>query len=131
MPLRIHPATSIFQKIFFWFLLNLVIVAATLAVFFAFQSQVGPIQVKVEKRADTVPLTVEDQGPGVASQNLDRLFELFFRPEPSRDRDSGGVGLGLAIVKTCIETCKGSVSAANLKPNGFAVTIRLPAGRSA
>jgi len=35
------------------------------------------------------------------------------------------VGLGLAIVKTCIETCKGTVSAQNLKPQGFAVTITL------
>jgi two-component system sensor histidine kinase CpxA len=81
--------------------------------------------VRAEKRVDTVLLTIEDKGPGVAEQNLDRLFEPFFRPEPSRDSDSGGVGLGLAIVKRCIDTCKGSVSAANRKPNGFAVTISL------
>lgn len=90
----------------------------------------GPIRVRAEKRADTVLLIVEDKGPGVAAQYLDRLFEPFFRPEPSRDRDSGGVGLGLAIVKRCIDTCKGSVSAANLAPNGFAVTISLLSGSS-
>jgi two-component system sensor histidine kinase CpxA len=66
-------------------------------------------------------------GSGVPDDLLDQLFEPFFRPEASRDRDSGGVGLGLAIVKTCVETCKGTVSAANLKPKGFAVTIHLNA----
>ena len=53
------------------------------------------------------------------------LHRPFSRPEPSRDRDSGGVGFGLAIVKTGVEACKGTVSAANIAPNGFAVTIIL------
>lgn len=85
----------------------------------------GPIYVSAEIRNDEVAIEVRDTGPGVSEDLLDQLFEPFFRPEPSRDRDSGGVGLGLAIVKTCIETCKGTVSARNLKPKGFAVTITL------
>jgi two-component system sensor histidine kinase CpxA len=85
----------------------------------------GPIYVTAEKRSDGVEIKVRDAGPGVPENLLDQLFEPFFRPEASRDRDSGGVGLGLAIVKTCVETCKGTVSAANLKPNGFVVTITL------
>ena len=85
----------------------------------------GPIYVSAEKRKDVVEIEVRDNGSGVPEDLLDQLFEPFFRPEASRDRDSGGVGLGLAIVKTCVETCKGAVSAANLKPNGFAVTITL------
>ncbi len=85
----------------------------------------GPIYVTAEKRSDVVEIEVRDAGPGVPQDLVDQLFEPFFRPEASRDRDSGGVGLGLAIVKTCIETCKGTVSAANLQPNGFAVTITL------
>ena len=85
----------------------------------------GPITVSAEKKADGIALEVRDTGPGVPENLLDQLFEPFFRPEPSRDRDSGGVGLGLAIVKTCVETCDGTVSARNLKPSGFAVTITL------
>ena len=85
----------------------------------------GPIVLTAEKRLDAVEIEVRDAGPGVPEDLVDQLFEPFFRPEASRDRDSGGVGLGLAIVKTCIETCKGTVSAANLQPNGFAVTITL------
>lgn len=85
----------------------------------------GPIYVSAEKRKDAVEIEVRDNGSGVPEELLDQLFEPFFRPEPSRDRDSGGVGLGLAIVKTCVEACKGRVSAANLQPNGLAVTIIL------
>lgn len=87
----------------------------------------GAIYIVAEKRKDKVIIEVRDNGPGVPEDIIDQLFEPFFRPEPSRDRDSGGVGLGLSIVKTCIETCKGTASAANLKPNGFAVTITLNA----
>ena len=87
----------------------------------------GPIVVTAQKRNGGVDIQVRDAGSGVPDDLLDQLFEPFFRPEASRDRDSGGVGLGLAIVKTCVETCKGTVSAANHKPKGFAVTIHLNA----
>jgi two-component system sensor histidine kinase CpxA len=85
----------------------------------------GPIAIRAEAARDTVKIVVRDNGPGVPGGLIDQLFEPFFRPEVSRDRESGGVGLGLAIVKTCVETCKGTVSAANLQPSGFAVTIML------
>ena len=85
----------------------------------------GPIDITAQKRNGVIEIEVRDAGSGVPEDLLDQLFEPFFRPEASRDRDSGGVGLGLAIVKTCVETCKGTVSAANLEPKGFAVTITL------
>jgi len=85
----------------------------------------GPIYVSAEKRNNEVAIEIRDAGSGVPEDLIDQLFEPFFRPEPSRDRDSGGVGLGLAIVKTCVETCEGTVSARNIEPKGFAVTITL------
>ena len=85
----------------------------------------GPIHVSAKRKGDKIKIQVKDSGPGVPDDLVEQLFEPFFRPQPSRDRCSGGVGLGLAIVKTCIETCKGTVSAQNLKPKGFAVTITL------
>jgi two-component system sensor histidine kinase CpxA len=87
----------------------------------------GPIVVAAEKTKERVKIIVRDNGPGVPENLLDQLFEPFFRPELSRDRDTGGAGLGLAIVKTCVETCKGTVSAANLQPQGFAVAMTLRA----
>lgn len=85
----------------------------------------GPIHVLAEKRKDEITMEVRDSGPGVSDNFLHQLFEPFFRLEPSRNRDSGGVGLGLAIVKTCIETCRGTVSARNMESGGFAVTMVL------
>jgi two-component system sensor histidine kinase CpxA len=86
----------------------------------------GPIKITAEREKDEIIIQVIDSGPGVPDQLLDKLFEPFYRPEPSRKRESGGVGLGLAIVKTCVSTCKGSVNAKNLTPTGFAITIRIP-----
>jgi len=86
----------------------------------------GPIHVSAKREGNKIEIQVKDSGPGVPDDLVKHLFEPFFRPEPSRDPCSGGVGLGLAIVKTCIETCKGTVSARNLKPKGFAITVTLP-----
>lgn len=85
----------------------------------------GPITIRAAKKQRQVEITVQDDGPGVQEDLLDQLFEPFFRPEMSRDRNSGGSGLGLAIVKTCIQTCQGEVSARNTQPKGFAVAITL------
>ncbi|XOF35250.1 MAG: sensor histidine kinase [Candidatus Electrothrix sp. YB6] len=90
-----------------------------------YAGKAGPISVAAEERNGQVEISVKDCGPGVAEEYLDRLFDPFFRPEPSRDRSSGGVGLGLAIVKTCVETCRGTVSARNRQEGGFAVSFFL------
>ncbi len=87
----------------------------------------GMIDVTAEEGNGVVEVQIRDNGPGVPADLLHQLFEPFFRPETSRSRDTGGVGLGLAIVKTCVETCKGTVSAVNLQPRGVAVKIILPA----
>jgi two-component system, OmpR family, sensor histidine kinase CpxA len=86
----------------------------------------GPVKITAEREKDEMFVRIIDSGPGVPEHLLNKLFEPFYRPEPSRKRESGGVGLGLAIVKTCVAACKGSVTAENLKPYGFVVTIRLP-----
>lgn len=86
----------------------------------------GPIYVSARKQRNKVLIEVRDSGSGVPEDLLNQLFEPFFRPEPARDRSSGGVGLGLAIVKSCVEACQGTVTAKNCQPAGFAVTIALP-----
>ncbi|MCG8337890.1 MAG: HAMP domain-containing histidine kinase [Proteobacteria bacterium] len=87
----------------------------------------GPIKVAANLIDGKAEITVSDSGTGVSEEHLDKLFDPFYRPESARDRESGGVGLGLTIVKTCIKACNGTVSAKNLKPTGFAVTISLNA----
>ncbi len=92
----------------------------------AYAGQAGPIRISAKKEKSAVVIEVQDSGPGVPENLLDKIFEPFFRPESARDRESGGVGLGLSIVKTCMDACGGTVSARNLHPKGFSVTLSLP-----
>jgi two-component system OmpR family sensor kinase len=72
-------------------------------------------------------LTVRDEGPGIDPADADRIFEPFYRADPSRARTSGGVGLGLAIVKAIVEAHGGTVSA---RPGpGGTFVVRVPTRR--
>ena len=85
----------------------------------------GPITIIGEAREARVHLIVADRGPGVPEAALQQIFDPFFRLDPARTRETGGVGLGLAIVQTCVQSCGGHVSAANREGGGLAVTIAL------
>jgi len=85
----------------------------------------GPITLHAERRADAVTITVGDSGPGVPEADLPRIFDAFYRTDPSRTRATGGTGLGLAIVKTCVESCAGTVTARNRQPHGLEIAIHL------
>lgn len=87
----------------------------------------GPIDILAGNTESGVEILVRDSGPGVPDEFIGQLFEPFYRPDTSRERETGGVGLGLAIVRTCVQTCRGTVKAENLKPKGFGVTITLRA----
>ena len=84
-----------------------------------------PIVVSAESQDRQIVIKVTDSGPGVPEEDLQRIFDPFFRLDSSRSRDTGGFGLGLSIVKTCIQTCGGSVMARNVKPTGLQVEISL------
>ncbi len=83
------------------------------------------VSIEAVENGAFVEITVTDDGPGVAPDELTRLFEPFYRPDRSRSRDTGGSGLGLAIVRTAVETCGGEVVASLPPAGGFAVMIRL------
>jgi two-component system, OmpR family, sensor histidine kinase CpxA len=87
----------------------------------------GPVSIDAWREQDHVILTVSDKGPGVSPLELEKLFDPFYRVDPSRTSETGGVGLGLAIVKSCVEACGGVVSATNRNPHGLEVRIRLSA----
>ncbi len=70
-----------------------------------------------------VMLTVSDNGPGLAPDIEDKVFERFFRGT----QEGNGCGLGLSIVKEIVERHAGSVEARNLSPQGLQVIVRLPA----
>jgi len=61
----------------------------------------------------TVVIEVEDDGPGIPPGDLERVFEPFYRGEPSRNRETGGVGLGLPIARNILRAHGGDVALAN------------------
>jgi two-component system sensor histidine kinase CpxA len=85
----------------------------------------GPITIGAQASREHVKVIVSDQGNGVSEDELQKIFDPFYRTEASRSRDTGGAGLGLAIVKSCVEACGGSVHAQNTRPKGFEVVITL------
>jgi len=87
----------------------------------------GPIKVSASADGPLVILTISDSGPGVSEEALKHLAEPFYRPEPSRNRSSGGFGLGLAIVKSCVEACQGKLVVRNGDAGGLHVEIQLQA----
>lgn len=87
----------------------------------------GRPSVTAATEGDAVVLRVRDEGPGVPEAELPKLFDPFYRVDPSRNRETGGTGLGLAIVKTCVEACRGTVTARLNEPRGLEIRIRLPA----
>jgi two-component system, OmpR family, sensor kinase len=71
-------------------------------------------------------LTATDDGPGVSPEQAARVFDRFWRADPSRTRATGGSGLGLSIVASIVEHCRGTVSASAVEGRGFVLTVALP-----
>ena len=76
----------------------------------------------------SVAIAIEDEGPGIPEDDLQRVFERFYRVDKSRARDPGGTGLGLSIVKHLVELHGGSVRAENRQGGGARLVVTLPAG---
>jgi signal transduction histidine kinase len=77
-----------------------------------------------------VTLSVKDSGEGIEPQQIEHVFDRFYRTDPSRSRETGGSGLGLAIVKAIVEAHGGAVSAASAGlGKGSTFTISFPSRR--
>jgi two-component system phosphate regulon sensor histidine kinase PhoR len=84
------------------------------------------VHVEVSESDQDIRIRVRDQGRGIESQHLPRLFERFYRVEKGRTRASGGTGLGLAIVKHIAHAHAGSVSVESEPGKGSTFTLVLP-----
>lgn len=69
---------------------------------------------------------IDDDGPGIPEQDVDRMFEAFTRLETSRSRDSGGAGLGLALAAAIVDAHAGTLTLTNRAEGGLRATVRLP-----
>lgn len=86
----------------------------------------GHVWVEAKELGDAVRIEVRDDGPGIADKHRERVFERFYRADPSRSREAGGTGLGLSIVKHLVESMGGEVGVEPNSPSGTIFWLRLP-----
>ena len=89
-------------------------------------SQGGSVTVTMQSLEDTVRLTVEDTGTGIATEHLPHIFERFYRADRARDRETGGTGLGLAIAKEIVLAHDGTINVKSEVGKGSVFTVSLP-----
>ncbi|MCW2549731.1 MAG: histidine kinase, partial [Mycobacterium sp.] len=85
------------------------------------------VALAARQREESWEITVTDQGIGIPAEDLDRVFERFYRVDPARSRETGGTGLGLAIVKNIVNNHGGHVRVWSSPGSGSTFTLELPA----
>ncbi|MDB5457940.1 MAG: hypothetical protein JWP92_3525 [Caulobacter sp.] len=84
-------------------------------------------RIRVRRADDAAVVEIADQGPGLASDELERVFKPFYRADSSRNPDTGGVGLGLSIARSTARAHGGDVTLRSTV-DGLVATVSLPAG---
>ncbi|TYS85032.1 cell wall metabolism sensor histidine kinase WalK [Rossellomorea aquimaris] len=86
----------------------------------------GTITFKALEKSGYIEISVSDQGLGIPKENLEKIFERFYRVDKARTRQMGGTGLGLAIAKEMISAHGGDVWATSTEGKGTTITFTLP-----
>ena len=91
-----------------------------------FTPEGGSLEVTIEPRGPELRVSVRDDGVGIPSTSLPRIFERFYRVDAGRDRGAGGTGLGLAIVRHLVQSMGGEVGAQSQLGQGTEIHFTLP-----
>ena len=86
----------------------------------------GSVQVRARRSADTVTIEVLDDGPGIAADDAERVFERFYRADTARASSDGGAGLGLAIARWIVDLHGGEIHPEPRVPHGCRMVVTLP-----
>jgi signal transduction histidine kinase len=84
------------------------------------------VEVAVHHDREKAQIVFQDHGVGISAADLPRVFDRFYRGDPSRTRATGGFGLGLAIAKALVEAYGGTISAESTPGKGTRMTVELP-----
>ena len=87
----------------------------------------GRVEITTERAADSIRLTVKDNGVGIPKRHRRRIFERFYRVDAARSRAVGGTGLGLAIARHLAELLGGTIELESAPGEGSEFTLVLPA----
>ena len=87
----------------------------------------GRVEVELREDGGHFDICVRDHGPGLAEDELEKVFEPFYRTEASRNRETGGTGLGLAIARNLVRAMGGELSLHNHPDGGLLARITVPA----
>jgi signal transduction histidine kinase len=88
--------------------------------------EAGRILLSARQTEGHEELAVQDSGPGLPAEKLDRIFERFYRTDTARQRDDGGSGLGLAIARSIVQAHNGQLTAESEPGRGLKIIIKLP-----
>jgi two-component system sensor histidine kinase SenX3 len=94
----------------------------------AYSPEGSTVVVSATHTGDRVEIAVADRGIGIPAEEVDRIFERFYRLDPARQRSTGGTGLGLSIVKHVAASHGGDVRVWSAPGQGSTFTLSLPAG---
>ena len=86
----------------------------------------GHIRVSLDAFEDAAYLRVQDNGIGIPKEDIDHIFDRFYRVDRARARDAGGTGLGLSIVYQIVELHGGTIEVQSEEGRGTLFTVRLP-----
>jgi signal transduction histidine kinase len=86
----------------------------------------GAVEVSLTRVGREAQARIADRGPGLAPEVLERVFQPFWRGDPSRNRETGGIGLGLTIARSVAEDHGGRLTLRNREGGGLEALLRLP-----
>jgi signal transduction histidine kinase len=86
----------------------------------------GAARARVYEKNGNAIIEIDDDGPGIPQSDADRIFDPFFRGEPSRSRETGGIGLGLAVVRSVARAHGGDATVVNRPDGGATARVSLP-----